>query len=498
MLVVALIALMLFMPSVFITHLEAFNSWFHRYFTSFILWLSTVFLLVCLALCFSKWGRIKLGRQDEKPEYSTLSWMAMLFAAGMGSGLTFWGVAEPLTHFVSAPPLLMENASEQERMLHAMMVTHVHWVLHPWAIYCISALVAAYFAFRHNKPLLPGVAVRAFSGSHSYWRTERVINVVAVLAVVFGLVATISMASLQIATGIRQATGTGLGVKTMQMIVIGLMGTLYIISAATPLRRGIKLLSNLNMTLCFALLLFVLFMGPTRFIFELLLDSVQLYAREGMTYGFKASDDAKNLPWLSDWTIAYYLWWVAWTPFVGVFIARISRGRTIREFILGVLILPCILTILWFSALGGAALYAETINHLPLSDLMQQDYAQATYALLQHYPFYELTRWLVIALCFIFIVTSADSGTYVLGMFSENGAETPSVPSRLFWGGTVAILSLASVNAASGIDTVRSVAATGAIPFLFIMILQLAALLVQLWHDRKDTKPLLSPYDKTR
>ncbi len=440
----------------------------------------TAFLVLCLWLAFGRYGSIKLGRPEDEPEFSTPSWIAMLFAAGMGAGLLFWGAAEPLTHLV-APPFGDPSTAATAR--RAMVVTNFHWGLHAWAVYGIGALVLAYFGFRRRTPYLAGAPLRdAFRGR---WvgPVALLADVIAVLAVAFGVAGSLGMGTLQVQAGLHTVTGVSDTSLTVRVVILVTMGVCYMLSASTGLDKGIKWLSNINMVLAGILLLFVLGSGPTGFLLSTFVTSLGDYASNivGLSlrlYPYSDIDD-----WLASWTLTYFIWWIAWTPFVGIFVARISRGRTVRAFVLAVLLAPSLVSVLWFSVFGGAGFDLQMHGPGTLGTLVREDVTVALFSLFDGLPLTDVLSGIAIALIFIFIVTSVDSATYVLGMLTSRGSHTPPASRKLAWG--IGLGALASTLLFAGdINAVRAVAVLGAVPFTFVLLIQVAALLKTLRTER--------------
>ncbi|MCH2546495.1 MAG: BCCT family transporter [Alphaproteobacteria bacterium] len=449
----------------------------------------TVFLVLCLTLAFSRYGAIRLGSQDERPQFTTFSWLAMLFAAGMGTGLVFYGAAEPLYHMVAPPPTpdgTVHTGALAARK--AMVITYVHWGLHAWAIYTLCALTIAYFTFRQQLPMLASSPIAALWPSEKLKPLMHAINLISVMAVVFGLVSSLAQGVLQMGNGL---TLIGLGLENKHvgyMLILGALTACYIASALTGLGKGIKILSDINMVVCISLMLFVIVLGPTHFIMETFATSIGDYLSRFTSLALNLRHYSGNEEWTQDWTITYFLWWIAWGPFVGVFIARISRGRTIKEFIIGVLFVPTIFSCLWFSALGGAAIYLQMNGVVSLGEMTVEDLSTTTFALLEQLPLTSITHVVTLLLLFIFLVTSADSGSYVLGMFTSDGNTSPPTFQKLFWGIMVALVTAGVLLSGKDLNFVRAVAMVGAVPYLFIMMLQSYALWRFLKRDIKDLK----------
>ncbi len=422
----------------------------------------------------------RLGRDDERPEFSTFAWFSMLFAAGMGSGLMFWGVAEPLTH--QAQPPFGEPGSPASTRL-ALAICDFHWGLHAWAIYAIAALVLAYFHFRRGTDFLPGAPIRAVLRGRAGETLAHAADLIGVLAVAFGVAGSIGMGVLQIRSGLAATWGTPLDSTALAVGILALMMVAYTASAAGRIERGIKWLSTINVVLALAFAAAVWLGGPSIAVLEGLARSLYDYARELWPLATMGGPWAEATPWLHDWTLSYLIWWIAWAPFVGVFVARISRGRTIREFVVAVVLVPTTFSALWFGVLGGTALAID--GEGALARVALADPPRALFATLQLLPGGSLLAGLAVVVVFLFLVTSVDSAAYVLGMMTSGGAADPPRARKLLWGVVLGLLGGALVFTAS-VDVVRAVAIVGAIPFTAVLILQSGALVVALHRDRTD------------
>lgn len=465
-------------PEGVIATVQNTSGWFMHHFNWLILLSSTGFLGICIYLCVSRYGHIRLGRDDENPRYNTLSWLAMLFAAGMGAGLVFYGAAEPLFHYHKPPPYAKYNADTMQAARQAMVITHFHWTLHAWAIYCISALTIAYFAFRKNAPLLPSSPiVHGKTGEHAR-HTMIIVNGLALLAVVYGVVASLANGIENIKEGLEISTGFEIP-QIGNVVILVVLTICFLISAMTKISQGIKVLSNINLLLCLGLMLFIIFAGPTSFIIKTAMASLGDYLQQLLFLSFSTRHygGAGGEEWTQQWTLSYFLWWIAWGPFVGVFIARISQGRTIREFVLGVILIPSVFSVLWFSAFGGAGIYLDAHTGTELGAIALNDAQAATYRLLEHFPLASIMQALATLLMFIFLITSADSGSYVLGMFASEGNPQPPKKQRFFWGIIISVLTLGALFSGRTLELTKSIAAFGAIPFLIIILVQIRYLL---------------------
>ncbi len=437
--------------------------------------LCTGFLVIMGYMAVSKYGKIKLGDDDDEPEFSTGSWIAMLFAAGMGSGLLFWGVAEPIYHFATPPVGEAETAMAAR---NAMVITNFHWGLHAWSIYGCCALVIAYFTFRLKLPSMVSTPIMVGFKNVFAPRTLKQIgntsDILAVIAVIFGLAGSLAMGTLMVRSGMHAVFDTPTDV-TMSMIIIVVMTVCFLLSACTGVDKGIKILSNINMIVAIMILLVVLFGGPTAYLFQTFIHAIGDYLIQLIPMSFKtyAYTPAGSWNWFHGWTLTYLIWWLAWGPFVGIFIARISRGRTIREFVTYVVGVPTIVSMLWFAAFGGAAIHIEMFGAGGITENVFADVAGALFVFFQYFPGTDLLNFLAVCLIFIFLVTSADSGTFVISMMTSNGSLNPPTKLKLTWGLIIAAITVATIVTES-VTVAKAMAITGAIPFTFIIIMQLA------------------------
>jgi len=447
--------------------------------------LSVSFMLfVCIGLAFSRYGAIKLGKDDDEPEFSTMSWLTMLFAAGMGVGLLFWGSAEPLTHF----DLINEYEIPGAAASQALFITNFHWGVHAWAIYALTGLVIAYFGFRRGCPSLIGAPILdtfghfRIAGLVSWW-----CNLLAIVAIAIGVGGSIAMGVFQVQDGIDALFGLddpGLGFTTIVFVVLCLA---YFPPLVVDLGAGMAKLSNAAMAVAGILVIYVLLLGPTHYLLGGIVQAIGEYFNSVLAHGFRTFTfmDAHVGNWFQSWTLTYMVWWIAWAPFVGVFIARISRGRTIREFICGVILGPTLFSILWFGVFGGAGFYAALGGDSQIMDLVRNNVSAVTFVILDSFPLPGLTTALVVIAAFLFIVTSVVSAAFVLGMFSTNGNLDPAVRVKLSWG--VILGALGYVMILSGdINAIKSIIALGAMPFIFVVLLLVVCLLKTLKKEVRD------------
>ncbi|WP_372460383.1 BCCT family transporter [Actinomycetospora soli] len=445
---------------------------------------ATGFVVFALWLAFSKFGRIKLGEEDEQPEFRTVSWIAMMFSAGMGIGLMFYGVAEPLSFFTSPPPGSVVGGDQVESLRTAMATSLFHWTLHPWAIYAVVGLAIAYSTFRKGRRQLISQAFIPLIGEKAANGTPgRVIDIIAIFATVFGSAASLGLGALQIGGGL-DATGflPDAGNEVLVPIIIVLTAA-FILSAVSGVAKGIQWLSNINMVLAGVLALFVFVVGPTVIILDLLPTAVGAYFSEffEMVGRTEATGGAPMLDWLSSWTVFYWAWWISWTPFVGMFLAKISRGRTIRQFVGGVILVPSLVSLLWFAIFGGTAITQQQAGLNPAG----ADTETQLFSVLQAYPLATVTGILVMVLVAIFFVSGADAASIVTGTLSQRGTDEPKKWVVIFWGATMGLVAMVMLlvggeDALSGLQNLTILVAA---PFVIIMIALCVALTRDLNHD---------------
>jgi glycine betaine transporter len=427
------------MASVFSAMLAALT----RNFGWFYLWVVLALVLFAAFVAFSRYGNLKLGGEDDEPEFTVGSWFSMLFAAGMGIGLVFWGVAEPVSHYVTAPPGITPGTPEAANA--AMRYVFFHWGIHPWAVYSVVALAIAFFQYRRGgnslistvTSSLPWRPIRAMSG---------LFNGLAIVATAFGVAASLGVGALQINSGLNAVFGVAIS-PTAQVVIIIVTAAMFLTSAISGVEKGIKFLSNANMAVAALLAVAVFLLGPT----------------------------------VGNWTIFYWAWWISWSPFVGLFIARVSRGRTIREFILGTVLAPSLAAFIWFSIFGGTALYLEIWQHVPLAEAVKADLATALFALFDAMPFGQIMSVVATLLVVVFFVTSGDSAVLVLGMMSQDGNPNPTTRVKLVWGTLIAGIAI-SLLLAGGIDAVQTATILFALPFALVIVLMVIAL----WRGLRD------------
>jgi choline/glycine/proline betaine transport protein len=449
------------------------------------------FIAFSLWLLLSRHARLRLGDDDEQPEFPTLTWFAMLFSAGMGIGLVFYGVAEPIMHYSSLPGVEGGTPAAATR---ALPVTLFHWGIHAWAIYVLMALGIAYFSFRKKLPLAIRSCFYPFLGERIHGAIGHLIDIIAVFGTLFGLATSLGLGAMQVSAGLNHVFQLPHGTCT-QLVLIAVITAVATISLVTGVKRGIRRLSELNIVLAGLLMVFVFAAGPTLFIVTRAGDSASGYLREMMTRTLQvvARSDAEA-DWRKAWTLFYWGWWIAWAPFVGMFVARISRGRTIREFILGVLLVPTAVTFVWFSVFGGTALYLELIGGGGIARAVSSDLATAIYVMLERLPWPGVTSFLAAVVVAVFFVTSSDSASFVVDMLTSGGHPNPPVWQRVFWataeGACAAVLLYAGGKQA--LTALQAAVVSIGLPFCLVLIFIALSLIVALHRDNPHPRPTSS------
>ncbi len=436
-----------------------------------------IFVLFCLALVVSPFGKIRLGGDDAKAEHSYLSWLAMLFAAGMGIGLMFWSVAEPAAYFTDwygTPLNVTPNTPEAAQM--ALGATMFHWGLHPWAIYAVVALSLAFFTFNKGLPLSIRSVFYPILGDRAWGWPGHVIDILAVVATLFGLATSLGFGAQQAASGINHVFGTNGGVG-LQMIVIASVTALATLSVMRGIDGGVKLISNINMVVAFALLVFIIAVSFS-IVSTSIPDTVISYAKNivPLSNPFGREDET----WMHGWTVFYWAWWMSWSPFVGMFIARVSRGRTVREFIIAVLLIPTIITTVWMGTFGGVGI-DQIVNKVGM--LGQQGFTDVTSAMFQMFdalPLSNIISVIAIVLIMVFFVSSSDSGSLVIDSITAGGKLDSPVPQRIFWAvieGAVA-MALLWVGGSNAVAALQAAAISTALPFVFVLLIMCVSLIL--------------------
>lgn len=459
------LALVVFAPDAFSVFTQQLNQWITTSFSWFYVLSVAIFLILLVYIALSDMGKIKLGPDHSQPKYSSTSWFAMLFTAGMGIGLMFFGVAEPVMHYVTPP------AGEPETVMAAqqsMRVTFFHWGLHAWAIYTLVGLSLAYFAYRHQLPLKIRSALYPLIGKKIYGPIGDGVDTFATIGTVFGVATTLGFGVTQINSGLNYLFGIEQAPST-QVILIIVVSAMAATSVFFGLDKGIKRLAEINLVLALLLLIFVFVAGPSIYLLQTTIQNAGQYVSNlfSMTFNLYAYQPSG---WIGGWTIMYWAWWISWSPFVGMFIARVSEGRSIREFIVGVLLIPTGFTLIWMGFMGNAALYS--IMHeanTGLLDAVQRDSSVALFEFLNHLPFSSVTSIIATLLVMLFFVTSADSGALVTDYLTAKSENSPTWQ-RLFWTVLMALLAIVLLLV-GGLEALQSATIMSALPFTMIMLL---------------------------
>ena len=464
------------------------NSTMHNGGWAFVL-AASGFVVFSLWLAFSRYGKITLGKDGEQPEFRTVSWVAMMFSAGMGIGLMFYGVNEPLTHFATPPPGTGgTGAPAPERMETALATTLFHWTLYPWAIYAVVGLAIAYSCFRRGRrQTISAVFTPLIGERNANGAFGRVIDILAIFATLFGSAASLGLGALQIGSGVKEVDWASSVGTPILVTIIAVLTAAFVASAVSGVEKGIQWLSNINMVLAGLLVLFVFVVGPTILMLNLVPTSIgsfigelpQMAARTDSTAGEGVAE------WLAGWTVFYWAWWISWTPFVGMFIARISRGRTIRQFVGGVILVPSVVSLIWFAIFGGTAISLERGG----AKITDESTAEGQlFAVLREYPIASVTSLLVMILVAIFFVSGADAASIVMGTLSQKGTLEPSRNVVIIWGvltgAVAAIMLLIGGGGASALNGLKNLTILAAVPFTLVMVGMCIAMTRDLRRDR--------------
>ena len=435
------------------------------------------FVLFLVFLAFSKYGKIRLGADSDRPQYPFFTWIGMLFSAGFGVGLVFWGVAEPMSHFFT-PPYADTQALTVESARLAMAYSFFHWGVSQWSVFAIVGLIIAYFQFRRNADGLISTSLSPLLKDRSYTRPlNQTIDIFAVIATVMGVATSLGLGVLQINGGLNSVFGLP-NTALVQVLIIIVLTALFLTSTTTGLDRGIKWLSNVNLATALVLMMFVFFAGPTVFILETFTLGFGDYLQNFIRYSLRLQPYQQGT-WVRDWTIFYWAWAIAWSPFVGAFVARVSRGRTIREFIVGVLVVPPAIALLWIAVFGGTALHLDLFEGTSIAQAVDADVTSALFVTFAELPLSFFLSVLSILLILTFLITSADSATYIISSMTTNGSLNPPLAVRIVWGvllgGIAAVLLIAS-----GLEGLQTASLISALPFTIILILMVYTLFSQL------------------
>ena len=485
--VVLLVAMILIAPEQTQTLLNAAKSGIFANFSWFYILAFSVFLGFLVILSVSSLGNIKLGNDEEEPEFGFLSWLAMLFAAGMGVGLMFFGVAEPLTHYLSDITTGTAEHKQQEALLHTLF----HWGIHAWAVYGTIALALAYFGFRYKLPLALRSCFYPLLKERINGKLGDLIDIMALLATLFGVITTLGFGASQLGAGLHQLGWISENSFSLQMVVIVVVMSLAIFSAISGVGKGVKILSELNLTLAFCLLIFVLVVGPTLYLLSAFSDNIGTYLSNLVQLSFKTYVyEQEHTGWFSGWTILYWAWWCSWAPFVGLFIARISKGRTIREFIFGVLVVPSLFGVLWFTVFGNTAIWLNDGEAAGTLGQMISSPETLLFKFLDYLPLSGVTGLVSLVVISLFFITSADSGIYVLNNIASRDKSLAAPRwQAVMWGILMSVVAIVLMQS-GGLANLQAMTLLVALPFAMLMLLMCFSLWKGLSADKKyfDTK----------
>ncbi|PLT33079.1 BCCT family transporter [Bacillus sp. V5-8f] len=424
------------------------------------------FVVFSIYLLFSKYGHIRLGRKTDKPDFSTGSWLAMLFGAGMGIGIVYWSVAEPVTHY-TAPPYGKPYTAEAANT--AMKFTFFHWGLDPWAIYTVIGLALAFFQYNKRLPAAISSVFHPILGDRIHGPIGKTIDILSIFATVFGIATSLGLGAMQVTAGMHDIFGIP-NTLFIQLVVIIVATVLFIISINTGLEKGIKYLSNAAIILSVAIMLLILFVGPALTVIQVFFNTMGLYLGDYLEMSLRLNPFGDK-EWIASWTLFYWAWWIAWAPFVGMFIARVSKGRTVREFVVGVLIVPTLGTCLWMSVFGGSALdLVQNKGNHELAKNIAENVNLSIFTFFDYLPLSTLLSVLGFAVVAIYYITVADTATFVLGMLSEGGTLNPSNRIKMTWG-VIQSAVAAVLLLAGGLDVLQTASIAAALPFAIIMVI---------------------------
>ncbi|MFZ7277360.1 BCCT family transporter [Avibacterium endocarditidis] len=490
LLVILLLAATLILPEKTTALLDWAKEGVFANFSWFYILAFSIFLCFLFVLSVSSLGNIKLGSNEEEPEFSFLSWLAMLFAAGMGVGLMFFGVAEPLTHYFSAITTGSPEHKQQEALLH----TFFHWGIHAWAVYGVIALALAYFGFRYKLPLALRSCFYPLLKDRINGKVGDVIDIIALVATLFGIITTLGFGAAQLGAGLTQLGVVAENSFALQTVIIVVVMSIAVFSAISGVGKGVKLLSEINLGLALALMLFILIAGPTLYLLTTFSDNIGIYLSNLVRLSFKTyAYETENTSWFTGWTVLYWAWWCSWAPFVGLFIARISRGRTIREFIFGVLAVPSLFSILWFTVFGDSAIWLE----LNVANGALHEFTSAPekllFKFLDYLPLSALTGTLALVIISLFFITSADSGIYVLNnMASRDKSLSAPRWQAMMWGLVMMVLAIVLMRE-GGLGTLQTMTLLVALPFAMLMLVMCVSLWKGLNADQKYFAAKVTP-----
>lgn len=454
-------------------------GWVTRNFGWLIIFTTNAMVIFCIYLACSRFARVRLGAPEDRPEFRTASWIAMMFAAGLGIGLIFYGVAEPMMHFASPPPGVAEPETEQAARV-GIDYAIFHWGIHGWAIFAVAGLTFSYFGYRHGRRFLVSEPLRPLLGARVDGWIGHLVNSLALFATLFGVIPSLGLGALQINGAMSKLYGVENSDTVALALIIGMM-VVVILSAVTGVAKGVQFLANTAMVASVLMALFMVVVGPSAFLGNSVVESMTSYLQNLLPMSARTGTYSQS-EWVQAWTVYYWVWWISWAPFVGMFIARISRGRTIRELVLGVTLIPTAVSAVWFALFGGAATYLDLNGIADISSDVAADASTALFSVFEQYPLTSVMTTIAMVLVALFFISGVDAATVVMGILSTGGSERPRRPVVIFWG--VATTAAASVlMLAGGLSAIQSAMVVICAPFTAILIAMSFALVKQLRLD---------------
>ncbi len=472
-------------PESLTTTLYSWTSKFNNDFNWFVILMPLLILALCMYLAFGKFGNVKLGGKDTTPEFSTFSWMAMLFTAGIGVGLVNFGVAEPLTHFMQSPLGLAGGFSESEAAQNALKLTLFNWGLPAWAIYTIAGLVIGYFTYTRGAKFLPGTPIeQGFKDKKWSKPLAYLANLMGASAAALTMAASVGLGVFQVKNALQSVFGLNLEGVTYLLVILGILFVVYTLAAILPVQKGMKVLGDINILIAIAILGFVFLAGRTDYYMGTILTTLKSTFTDIIPISFE-NFSLLDKTWFNDWPITTLMWWVSWTPFIGIFIARISKGRTIKQIVTASILVPTVFLVVWFSVFGGHGLLDAIAGNAEIANYMinnPDDVYLSFIMVLQQFPFFAITGTLFVVLIVVFLSTSATSAVISLSMITSDGLEDAPQYRTIIW--SIIIVCIASANLIAGsFSGVKAVAIVLSIPYLFIFILCMSAFVRQLRKD---------------
>lgn len=487
---ISMVMIIVLLGSAYSLKFQAVTEQIRNFISSYLGWyyllLVAGIVFFCLFFIFSPIGQIRLGDPDSKPEHSKFSWISMLFSAGMGIGLVFWGAAEPLSHYaVSAPE---GQVGTEKALENAFKFTFFHWGIHAWAVYAVVALALAYFKFRKKEKSLISVTLKPIFGQKTDGFLGKIIDSITVFATAIGVATTLGFGAVEINGGLKYLFGVPKNLY-MQIIIIAVTTIFFLMSALSGIGKGVKILSDVNAILAVALLSIAILVGPSVPIMNTFVETLGGYLKDFLKMSFRtAAFDVGQQAWIKKWTIFYWAWWISWSPFVGVFIARISKGRTIREFLTNVLLIPTIFCFLWFSTFGVLSTNAQDHG----AELVKLSTEEVLFGAFHYYPLGMILSIIALLLVFTFFITSADSATFVLGMLSEDGNLYPHNIVKVVWGILISTISVVLLMS-GGLDSLQNILIIVAFPFSIVILFMVISLYIELNHEKIEMGLFIKP-----